>query len=188
MSAIRTDPGVSQRDIEPGAVAASAGKARAKAFTVLVTVVVACVLLSVAFVKGTRHQTPGVAPILSVPVAANVAPAAGPLSVNLTEYAVNSSATIVKAGQVTLNITNSGSLQHELLVFKADLAPSKYPVAAGEVDEESPVVNKVSDGDNLDPGGTQARTVDLTQPGTYLFVCNLPGHFAAGMYEQVIVK
>lgn len=188
MTATRMDPGVRQSDTEPGAAAASAGRAGVKAFTVLVTVVVACVLLSVAFVKGARHQTPGVAPVLSVPVAAAVAPAAGPLNVDLTEYAVNSSATIVKAGQVTLNISNSGKIQHELLVFKADLAPSTYPVADGDVDEESPAVNKVSDGDNLDPGGTQARTVDLTQPGTYLFVCNLPGHFAAGMYEQVIVK
>lgn len=187
MTATRTAPGVSQSDTNPGAAAASAGRAGVKAFTVLVTVVVACVLLSVAFVKGTRHETPGVAPILSAPVAA-VAPAAGPLNVDLNEYAVNASATIVKAGQVTLNISNSGKIQHELLVFKADLAPSKYPVADGDVDEESPVINKVSDGDNLDPGGTQARTVDLTQPGTYLFVCNLPGHFAAGMYEQVIVK
>ena len=38
-----------------------------------------------------------------------------------------------------------------------------------------------SDGENIDPSGSQARTVDLA-PGTYLFVCNIPGHFKNGMF------
>ncbi len=48
-------------------------------------------------------------------------------------------------------------------------------------------ITLVSDGDNIDPGGTQTRTVDLTQPGSYLFVCNIPGHFKAGMFSAVTV-
>jgi uncharacterized cupredoxin-like copper-binding protein len=96
--------------------------------------------------------------------------------------------TTIKAGTVNLEAANFGTIQHELLVFKSDLAPSAYPVDKnGNIVEDGPGINLVSDGDNLDPGTTQARTVDLTQPGTYLFVCNIPGHFKAGMFSVVTV-
>jgi plastocyanin len=74
-------------------------------------------------------------------------------------------------------------------VFHSDLAPSAYPLdAEGNIIEESPGVTLVSDGENIDPGKSQDRTVDLTTPGTYLFVCNIPGHFKAGMFAQVTVS
>jgi len=115
-------------------------------------------------------------------------PAASPGPVTLSEFKVQTAATTVAAGKVTFQISNAGKVQHELLVFKSDLAPSAYPLKDGNIDEEGPGITKVSDGDNLDPGGTQTRTVDLSQAGTYLFVCNLAGHFKAGMYQAVTVK
>ena len=94
----------------------------------------------------------------------------------------------IKAGTVNLEAANFGTIQHELLVFKSDLAPSAYPVDdKGHIIENGAGITLVSDGDNIDPGKTQARTVDLTQPGTYLFVCNIPGHFKAGMFSVVTV-
>ena len=115
-------------------------------------------------------------------------PAASPGPVTLSEFKVQTAATTVAPGKVTFQISNAGRVQHELLVFRSDLPPSAYPLKDGNIDEEGPGITKVSDGDNLDPGGTQTRTVDLSQPGTYLFVCNLPGHFKAGMYQVVTVK
>jgi uncharacterized cupredoxin-like copper-binding protein len=95
----------------------------------------------------------------------------------------------IKAGTINLETANFGTIPHELLVFKSDRAPSAYPVdGKGNIIEDDPSVNLVSDGDNLDPGTTQTRTVDLTQPGTYLFVCNIPGHFKAGMFSVVTVS
>jgi len=94
----------------------------------------------------------------------------------------------IKAGTVNLETANFGTIQHELLVFKSDLPPSAYPVDKnGHIVEDGPGITLVSDGDNIDPGKTQTRTVDLTQPGSYLFVCNIPGHFKAGMYSVVTV-
>ncbi len=58
----------------------------------------------------------------------------------------------------------------------------------GNLNEEGPGVIKVSDGDNLDPGKSQSREVDLSQPGTYLLVCNLPNHLHAGMISMLTVK
>jgi uncharacterized cupredoxin-like copper-binding protein len=105
----------------------------------------------------------------------------------LSEWHVAVPSTI-KAGTVNLEAANFGTIPHELLVFKSDLSPSAFPVDKnGDIVEDGTGVNLVSDGDNIDPGKTQTRTVDLTQPGTYLFVCNIPGHFKAGMFSVVTV-
>ena len=37
------------------------------------------------------------------------------------------------------------------------------------------------------PTRAQVRTIDLSEPGTYVFLCNLPGHFKSGMYATVTV-
>ena len=122
--------------------------------------------------------------------APTAAPTASPAAANtivLSEWKVDVPSTM-KAGTVTFSISNQGTIQHELLVFKSDLAPAKYPTdAAGDIQEDGAGVNLLSDGDNIDPQGTQSRTVDLTAAGTYLFVCNIPGHFKAGMYTVVTV-
>jgi uncharacterized cupredoxin-like copper-binding protein len=105
----------------------------------------------------------------------------------LSEWHIATPSTI-KAGSVILEAANFGTIQHELLVFKSDLAPADYPLDAnGNIIEDGPGINLLSDADNIDPGRTQTRTVDLSQPGTYLFVCNIPGHFKAGMYSVVTV-
>jgi uncharacterized cupredoxin-like copper-binding protein len=93
----------------------------------------------------------------------------------------------MKAGKVTFTIKNGGMMVHELLIFRSDLAPAAYPTnKAGGINEEAAGIKLLSDGDNLDPGASQTRTVDLT-PGKYLFVCNLPGHFREGMFTVVTV-
>ena len=52
--------------------------------------------------------------------------------------------------------------------------------------EDGGGVDLLSDGENIDPAGSQQRTVALT-PGTYVFLCNIPGHFKSGMFTQVTV-
>ena len=91
-------------------------------------------------------------------------------------------------GQANLSITNIGTMPHELLVFRSDLRPSAYPVdSKGNIITDGPGITLVSSGNKIDPGATQQRVVDLTQPGSYLFVCKIPGHFKAGMFSVVTV-
>jgi uncharacterized cupredoxin-like copper-binding protein len=125
-----------------------------------------------------------------------VVPAVGPAtpppavltSVTLSDMKVTPSSTVVPAGRYTITITNSGMMVHEMLVFHTDIAPADLPIGAdGKVAEDAPGF-MTSDGEDLDPGASQTRVIDLSQPGTYLFVCNLPGHFAAGMHTAVTVK
>ena len=128
---------------------------------------------------------PSGSPAASTAASPSASPATG-ATVSLTEWKVVVGGTI-KAGKTDLAITNIGAVPHELLVFKSDLDPSAYPTdAAGDITEKGPGVTLVSDGDNIDPAGSQARTVDLA-PGKYLFVCNIAGHFKAGMFTVVTV-
>jgi uncharacterized cupredoxin-like copper-binding protein len=127
----------------------------------------------------------------SVPKASAPAPAAVAAAprITLTEFKVAATATTVSPGSYPFSITNSGTVPHEFLVFKSDLSAANYPVdASGHINEEATGITLVSDGENVDPGASQSRTIDLTAPGKYLYVCNLPGHFKAGMFVEVTVR
>ncbi len=130
---------------------------------------------------------PSAAPATSSPSAAVSASPAGPVPIVLKEWSVAVTGAL-KAGSASFTITNSGTVPHELLVFKSDLDPSAYPMnSAGDIIEDGPGVTLVSDGENIEPGGTQSRTVDLSAAGTYLVVCNIPGHFKQGMFTVLTV-
>lgn len=138
--------------------------------TLLLTMVAAC--------GGTTTPT-------SSPAGAAAAPASATSSVALSEMKVTMQAGYA-AGKHTFTVSNAGTVPHELLVFRSVLTPDRYPTeASGAIAEDGAGITKISDGDNLAKGQSQTRTVDLSQPGTYLFVCNLPGHFAAHMYTVV---
>ncbi len=112
--------------------------------------------------------------------------AANSTTITLTDMRVDVSPKFT-AGKYTFTIVNKGALVHELIVFKSDLAQAKYPtVASGNLNEEGAGITKISDGDNLAAGGSQTREIDLSVPGRYLFICNLDGHYAAGMHTQVV--
>ena len=113
---------------------------------------------------------------------------ASALSVQLSEFKVQLASTSLSPGRRTLEIANAGKTQHELLVFRSDLDPSRYPLENGDINEKGPGISLISDGENIDPGKHQTRGVDLTAPGKYLFVCNIPGHFKAGMFVSVTVR
>jgi len=108
----------------------------------------------------------------------------GAPTIVLTEWKVAVASTM-KAGAFDFAITNSGTIPHELLIFESKLDVAAYPTqSSGAIDEEGAGVALVSDGENIDPGGSQQRKITL-KPGKYLFVCNIPGHFPQGMYTAV---
>ncbi len=109
------------------------------------------------------------------------------VNVALGEFTVTASSTALASGRYSFAFTNNGVVAHEVLLFHTETAASALPMKEGNVDEEAPGVNKVSDGENIDPGGTQTRDVDLSAPGTYLLVCNIAGHFHAGMFLAITV-
>jgi uncharacterized cupredoxin-like copper-binding protein len=111
------------------------------------------------------------------------AAAAGTLTVRMTEFAFNPKDATVKAGKVTISAPNDGGVVHELVVLKTNADPANLPMDGDEVDE-SKNVGEIPD---VEPGKT--KTVKLTlKPGKYAMVCNLPGHYKAGMYGSLTVK
>lgn len=132
--------------------------------------------------------TPSEAAATASPLAVTPAPTSPShdQTISLYEWKVIA-APILKAGKTTFTISDFGTIQHEFLIFKSKLPLSAYPKdKSGNIVEDGHGITLLSDGENIDPAGSQVRTVTLS-PGTYVFVCNIPGHFKNGMYAVVTV-
>jgi uncharacterized cupredoxin-like copper-binding protein len=99
--------------------------------------------------------------------------------------------TTVRAGNVTFVVHNAGTIEHELLLFRTDTPfnqlpivdggdpPAPVPTCADKVDE-GPKIAETGD-PNLVPGETRSFTAPGLTPGKYVLMCNLAGHYGAGM-------
>jgi hypothetical protein len=118
-----------------------------------------------------------------------VAPPGG-VAVNglLDEWRVRADADTVRAGQVTFTFENVGTVVHEMLVTRTDIALGKIPVdsAVKKFNEDDPSSQVVGEISEFDPGKTASVTLDLT-PGSYQLVCNVPGHYTDGMSMEFTV-
>ena len=100
----------------------------------------------------------------------------------------------VKAVTVSFRVANTGSLVHELLVLPltAGANVGQRPIGTDDRVDESATLGEASQtcatgaGDGIDPGALGWVTVTLA-PGHYELVCNLIGHYAAGMYTELVV-
>ena len=93
----------------------------------------------------------------------------------------------VKAGDITFNVTNdSKDTVHEMIVmYLADPAQAlPYINTENRVDEDK--AGDKGEVSELDPGASGKLTVTL-KPGKYLLICNVPGHYAAGMWSEFTV-
>lgn len=93
----------------------------------------------------------------------------------------------VKAGGVTFDVKNwSRSLVHEMLVIAVDNAdaPLPYDYAKQQVIEVQ--VKSLGETNEMQPNASKALTLQLTA-GTYLLICNVPGHYGAGMQTVLTV-
>ena len=101
---------------------------------------------------------------------------------------------VVAAGQVTFVAVNRGSRTHELVVLPLGRhqAIGHRTVGSDRAVVEIAALGEASrscgpgTGDGLSPGATGWTTLALT-PGRYELVCNRPGHYAHGMYAELVV-
>ncbi|MDO8120706.1 sulfocyanin-like copper-binding protein [Isoptericola sp. b490] len=101
----------------------------------------------------------------------------------------------VPAGTVTLRVVNGGSVDHELVVLPlpdGQRVGQRDVGADGTVDEstslgEASATNAEGEGEGIAPGAQGWVALDL-KPGRYELVCNLPGHYAAGMETLLVVR
>ena len=100
----------------------------------------------------------------------------------------------VPHGKVSFLVTNAGTINHEMVILP--LADSQTvgarPVSGdARIDEagslgEASKTGGVGAGDGIEPGAFSWVTVTLA-PGRYELVCNIAGHYAAGMSTQLTV-
>jgi uncharacterized cupredoxin-like copper-binding protein len=104
------------------------------------------------------------------------------------DFSITLDPSTASAGSVTFNIDNQGPATHEFVVFKTDLAPDALPTADdGTVDEEGKGVQHIDEVEDIAAGSTQTLTTDL-KPGSYVVICNLPGHYQQGMHAPLTVS
>jgi uncharacterized cupredoxin-like copper-binding protein len=106
----------------------------------------------------------------------------------LYEWQVRTDVNTVHAGPVTFTFENTGTVVHEMLVTRTDIAPGKIPVdpATNIFNEDQPTSKVLDEISEFDPGKTGSLTINLT-PGNYQLVCNVPAHYTNGMYLSFTV-
>jgi len=112
----------------------------------------------------------------------------GTVAVTVADFSVTPDPDSAPAGEVTFDITNDAGQTHEFVVFKTDLAPDQLPTDEnGDVDEAGAGVEHVDEVEDIEGGSTKSLTVNL-DAGSYVLICNLPGHYAQGMHAGFSVS
>lgn len=97
-------------------------------------------------------------------------------------------------GTVSFLATNHGSVNHEMVLLPLpdrQIAGTRPIGGDATIDEtgslaEASTTCGAGPGQGVLPGASSWVTATLT-PGRYELVCNLPGHYAAGMYTQITI-
>jgi uncharacterized cupredoxin-like copper-binding protein len=87
------------------------------------------------------------------------------VAISMTDYAFTPNPIEVTAGDVRFTVANDGLVSHDFVLPQ---------LGKGTADQQ--------------PGNTSKLDVNGLRPGTYLVVCDLPGHRALGMETQLIVR
>lgn len=107
------------------------------------------------------------------------------LVVDLSDYKLVTDHPSVPAGHIVFGIRNHASMLHDMKVIKTDLPEDKLPIDTGTAKAtEAGLVGGV---ENIPGGASRKLELDL-QPGHYVLICNVAGHYQLGMHATLEVK
>lgn len=109
------------------------------------------------------------------------------VSGSVTEWAVEVDAEGAMAGDVTFTIANRGTIDHEFLVVKTDIPDGEIPLVDNRFEEDAEGLEVVDEIPEFPKGETNTLTVNLTA-GNYQLLCNIAGHYQAGMHTSFVVQ
>ena len=98
--------------------------------------------------------------------------------VDLKDYAITLSVASVKAGTVKFGIRNNATMVHDFDVYKTDLPFDKLPIDGGSAKVK--IDGLVKQMINIAANRSTTLSADL-QPGNYVIICNVAGHYQLGM-------
>jgi len=92
----------------------------------------------------------------------------------------------VHAGEtVAFKVTNQGALPHEFVIGDATVqAEHEQEMATGGMSGMSDASFAV----DVPPGQTTTLVYTFRKPGTLLYGCHVPGHYAGGMQGALVVQ
>jgi uncharacterized cupredoxin-like copper-binding protein len=148
------------------------------------------VVLGACGAPGSATSNPEAARVTPSPSAACVGgqPTKGSVGATEQSYEIALSKGGIPAGKTTFQVVNVATVPHTFIVLRTDLPSDQLPLTANNtVDLESPDITVVKDVEGVQPCAPQEVSVSL-KPGSYVAICNLPGHYASGMQAAFTVK
>lgn len=88
-----------------------------------------------------------------------------------------------KAGKLRVTAENDGRSPHEFVLIRTRKAPRGLPTKGNEASE----AGAVGEIPEQEPGHSASHVFRL-KPGSYVFICNVPGHYKAGMSGRLTVE
>jgi uncharacterized cupredoxin-like copper-binding protein len=101
----------------------------------------------------------------------------------MTEFAFKPKALSARAGKLRVIAKNDGHAEHELVLIRTARAANTLRTAGSRASE----AGAVGEIPEEQPGKSGSHTFTLT-PGTYVYICNVPGHYANGMRGTLTVE
>jgi uncharacterized cupredoxin-like copper-binding protein len=112
------------------------------------------------------------------------------VTVALNQWSITPQASQIPAGPVTFKVMNDGMMAHEFVVMRTDTSAADFHIGSFEGEQsrvnEDTVGTNVGETGDMAAGANKTITIDL-KPGHYVFMCNLPGHYALGMHTDFTV-
>ena len=123
----------------------------------------------------------GLAVIAAPP--ADTATSGAVVAVVLDEWKLVPAQAAVRAGRVSFVVRNDGSMTHEFVVLRSDRRAGGLPVKGGKAVEAGRRgrISQIA-------SGASKRLVLRLQPGRYVLLCNLLGHYQAGQFAALRVR
>jgi len=118
------------------------------------------------------------------------------VDVALGEFFVRPAQSSSASGNLRFMVNNQGTLDHEFIVVRSDLAPDALPMNPdGSFDEEGSGVEVIDEAEDIAPGTTHEMDL-LLQNGSYVLLCNrvvpqpdgtVMSHYMMGMHAGFVV-
>lgn len=150
------------------------------AVIVAAAVILATAAVGLVSLAGSLGGDEGKTPVSKAPAPAAASP--GTVGVRLSDFKIQPAAGSAPAGKVTFVAKNTGATKHELVVIRTD--KSSGALLDGKEASEAGAVDEIED---VAPGASKRLTVNL-KAGRYALICNVPGHYKAGMFADFTVR